>query len=193
MERLPPRGGNAGEGLSREEPNIADMVEMGTEFEQMRLLDPKELAGISVAVVARYFPWWACVLLGKAGVTLSSVYLLYTSPWLELADTYFGQFNVRVKRMKSFSEVVSKLKGVHSLFLDASLLLSGRDSRTLGQEMGVNSIVSTSMFSRQPKEYTESRFQIEHAQVGGSLILLVRFLYSDKMSGDRTSKKVSLH
>jgi hypothetical protein len=38
---LPPRGGNAGEGLSREEPNIADMVEMGTEFERMGLLDPK--------------------------------------------------------------------------------------------------------------------------------------------------------
>jgi hypothetical protein len=97
MERLPPRGGNAGEGLSREEPNIADMVEMGTEFERMGLLDPKELSGISIAVVARYFPWWACVL-GKAGVTLSSVYLLYTSPWLGSADTYFGQFNVRVKR-----------------------------------------------------------------------------------------------
>jgi hypothetical protein len=56
------------------------MVEMGTEFERMGLLDPNELAGISVTVVARSFPWWACVL-GKAGVTLSSVvYLLYTSP-----------------------------------------------------------------------------------------------------------------
>jgi hypothetical protein len=56
------------------------MVEMGTEFERMGLLDPNELAGILVAVVAGSFPWWACVL-GKAGVTLSSVYLLYTSPW----------------------------------------------------------------------------------------------------------------
>jgi hypothetical protein len=50
--------------------------------------------------------------------------------------------------MKSFSKVVSKLKGVHSLFLDASLSFNGRDSRTLGQEMGVKCIVSTSMFSR---------------------------------------------
>jgi hypothetical protein len=188
MERLPPRGGHAGERSSREEPNIADMVEMGTEFEGMGLLDPKELSGISIAVVARYFPWWACVL-GKAGVTLSSVYLLYTLPWLELADTYFGQFNVRVNRMKSFSEVVSTLKGVHSLFLDASLSLSGRDSRTLGQAMGVKCIVSTSMFSRQPKEYTGCRFQIEHAQVGVSLILLARFLYSNKMSGIEPARK----
>ena len=101
------------------------MVEMGTEFERMGLLDPNELAGLSVAVVARSFPWWACVL-GKAGVTLSLVYLLYTSPWLEIADAYFGQFNVRIRRMQAFSEVVSDLEGVHSLFLDASLSLSGR-------------------------------------------------------------------
>jgi hypothetical protein len=47
--------------------------------------------------------------------------------------------------MKSFFEVVSTLKGVHSLFLDASLSLSGSDSRTLGQEMGVKCIVSTSI------------------------------------------------
>jgi hypothetical protein len=69
--------------------------------------------------------------------------------------------------MKAFSDVVSDLKGVHSLFLDASLSLSGRDSRTLGQELGVKCIVSTSMFSRQPKEYTGSRFPLEHTQVGG--------------------------
>jgi len=122
------------------------MVEMGTELEQMTLLDPNELGGISVAVAARYFPWWACVL-GKARVTLSLVYLLSTSPWLEPGDTYFGQFNVRVMQMKAFSEVVPDLKGVHLLFLDASLLLSGRDSRTLGQELGVKCIVSISMFS----------------------------------------------
>jgi hypothetical protein len=69
--------------------------------------------------------------------------------------------------MQAFSEVVSNLEGVHSLFLGASLSLSGRDSRTLGQELGVKCIISTSMFNRQPKEYSGSRFPLEHAQVGG--------------------------
>lgn len=58
--------------------------------------------------------------------------------------------------MQAFSEVVSNLEGVHSLFLGASLSLSGRDSRTLGQELGVKCIISTSMFNRQPKEYSGS-------------------------------------
>ena len=57
---------------SKKEPSSLASVEIGTEFERMGLLDPNELAGISVAVVAGSFPWWACVL-GKAGVTLSSV------------------------------------------------------------------------------------------------------------------------
>ena len=70
--------------------------------------------------------------------------------------------------MQAFSELVSDVEDVqHSLFLDASLSLSGRDSRTLGQELGVKCIISTSMFNRQPKEYSGSRFPLEHAKVGG--------------------------
>ena len=123
------------------------------------------LAGISVAVVARSFPWWACVL-GKAAVTLSSVYLLYTSPWLEIADAYLVSSMSGSDECKRFPKWCPTSRACTHIFW-TRLLLSGRDSRTLGQELGVKCIISTSMFNRQPKEYSGSRFPLEHAQVGG--------------------------
>jgi len=104
--------------------------------------------------------------LGKAAVTLSSVYLLYTSPWLEIADAYLVSSMSGSDECKRFPKWCPTSRACTHIFW-TRLLLSGRDSRTLGQELGVKCIISTSMFNRQPKEYLESRFPLEHAQVGG--------------------------
>jgi hypothetical protein len=110
--------------------------------EEMGLMDRSELAGVSVVVASRFFPWWACVL-GKAGVTLTAVYLHKSSPWMDLSDAYFAQFNVVIRNIANLSDVVPHLREVCTLFVDTRLSMRNSDTTALSRS-DVKCIVATS-------------------------------------------------
>ena len=112
--------------------------------EEMGLMDRLELAGVSVVVASRFFPWWACVL-GKAGVT----YLHKSSPWVELSDAYFARFNVVIRKIANLLDVVPHLRGVHTLFVDTRLLVGNSDTTALSRS-DVKCVVVTSGFNSKP-------------------------------------------
>jgi hypothetical protein len=105
--------------------------------------------------------------LGKAGVTLTAVYLHKSSPWVELSDAYFAQFNVVIRKIANLSDVVPHLRGVHTLFVDTRLSVGNSDTTALSRS-DVKRIVATLGFnSKPPTGFAGLEVPFSYVDLGG--------------------------